>query len=591
MAGDSQIEDIKQRLDIAEVVQAYVPTLKPAGRNMFGLCPFHNESTPSFSVNPELQIFKCFGCGEGGDVLTFLQKVEGLDFRGALELAAKKAGVELKQFDSPEAKKRKKERERALEAHLLASDYFHYLLLSHNAGKEGLDYATRKRKLQEKQIKQYKLGFAPKGFHNLEKFLSKKGFSKDELVRFGLLVNKNGRIYDKFRNRLMHPIRNMQGEVVGFSGRAIDPDEKGPKYLNSPETMIYHKKKLPYGAFEAKEAMRQKKYVILVEGNIDIISSARVGVENIVCPLGTALTVEQSKLLKRYVDSLYFCFDTDQAGKKALLRALERTEKEGVEAKAVDLGDYKDADDLILAEPKLWQHRINKSQEIPEFIMQIFQKDFDLGSSGEKLEYIEMVLPFIKRLQDQVKTDHYLQELERITGAKYEVLVNKLNKSHDAGHVNATEEVADKKDVRGRTLGRVPSRPSRLDTIVTYINRDRDRLDDIEGIVSIFKGNVKRSYENLLLLVLTGEYPKEKSAQEHVRAELSEIMERNIRSNSVFENPEKEITAMIKSFVRAELRSYLQVLRYQQARLADLGESDEKVIERIQAYNKKLAEL
>ncbi len=434
---DSQVDEIKEKLNIVDVVQEYVPSLKRSGRNFFGLCPFHQEKTPSFSVNPELNIFKCFGCGEGGDILTFIEKIEGVDFSKALELAAKKAGVTLKKFDTPQARKFREKKQRALEAHRLAAEYYHYILTEHETGKVGLSYATKARKIEIEQIEKFKLGYAPKNFNNLVKFLTKKGFKEAELVEFGLLARKGRNTYDKFRGRLMHPIFSMQGDVVGFSGRIIDKEDKGPKYLNSPETVIYKKKNLVYGGYQAKEAMRQAGFVVLVEGNIDIISSHRAGIANIVCPLGTALTDEQLKLLKRYVEEIYFAFDTDQAGKKALLRSLEMAEKQGFAAKAVDLGEFGDSDDLICSDGgvRLWKQRVKSAEEIPEFIIEKFKEDYDLNNASQKQKYIRSCLPFIAKLRDEIKIDHYLQTLEIVTGTKYDVLKKLLDKQQQNSQV------------------------------------------------------------------------------------------------------------------------------------------------------------
>jgi DNA primase len=435
---DSQVDEIKEKLNIVDIVQEYVPSLKRSGRNFFGLCPFHQEKSPSFSVNPELNIFKCFGCGEGGDVLTFLQKIEGVDFPKAMELAAKRAGVTLKKFDSPQARKFREKKQRALDAHILASEYYHFLLTEHKTGRVGLSYATKARKIEMDQIKKFKLGYAPKNFNNLRNFLTKKGFKDSDLVEFGLLARKGANIYDKFRGRLMHPIFSMQGDVVGFSGRIIDKEDKGPKYLNSPETVIYKKKNLVYGGYQAKDAMRKTGFVVLVEGNIDIVSSHRAGVENIVCPLGTALTDDQLKLLKRYVEEIYFAFDTDLAGKKALLRSLEMVERQGFTAKAIDLGDFGDSDDLICSEDgvKLWKKRVKSAVEIPEFIIEKFKDDYNLSNASQKQKYIKSCLPFIAKLRDEIRVSDFLNSLSITTGVDVEQLRKYLQRYRNSHRKN-----------------------------------------------------------------------------------------------------------------------------------------------------------
>lgn len=593
---DSQIEAVKSALDIVSIIQSYVPSLKSRGRNHFGLCPFHQEKSPSFSVNPELQIYKCFGCGEGGDVINFIQKIEGLDFPTALELAANKAGITLEKFTSPLEQKKRAEKKRALEAHKLAAEYYHYVLLNHPSGKIGLDYATSKRKLAKKQIKEFFLGYAPRSYHNLEKFLAKKGFTQQELVAWGLLASKNGRVYDKFRERLLHPIFNMQGEVIGFSGRIINPDHPGPKYLNSPETIIYHKKSSLYGAFQAKEAIRKRRSVIIVEGNIDVISSARVGADHIVCPLGTALTSEQLKLITRYAQEILFAFDTDAAGKKALLRALELTESTGLKAKAIDLGKFKDVDEMVVADPQLWLQSIDKALEIPEFIMEIFKADFDLSSASEKVDYLEKVMPFIAKLRQEVKVDHYLQRLELITGTKYEVLTDMLNKerrelkgeAYYSGHkqtANTSEaEVAPVSEAVTALL-RVP-KP--LQQLLNYLYYYREQLLSVDTLKTIYKQRVSKQEETLLDMALAENLREFDKPQVVALKDLfAGIVSTDSKIELNFEEPQTELEKMLKAYVRRRIQVYLQTLKQKALQTEDDGNYGERIL----AYTKVLKEL
>ncbi len=416
MADRGQIEEIKSKLDIVQVVSKYVPTLKKRGTNYFGLCPFHNEKTPSFAVNEELQIFKCFGCGEGGDVIKFLQKIEGLDFPSALERSAHMAGIELKKdvYKDKKYQKLYEKRKKLLSANKFAIDYFHYLLLEHKIGEVARRYA-KKRKIPIKILKEYKIGYAPDGFDNLKKFLVKKGFSLKELVDFGLLVNKNGHIYDKFRDRLMFPIFNIQGDVIGFSGRILNKNALGPKYLNSPETLIYQKKKNLYGLYQAKEEIRKKDFVILVEGNIDILSSAKIDFKNIVCPLGTALTLEQCQLISRYTKNVYLAFDSDEAGKKAIVRSLALLDQLSINVKVLNLHGFQDVDELIRNNENLWSDVVKNPIEVFDYLINTFKQSYDLGNIKDKLRFIDNLKMFINSLHDKTEIEEYIKKIAIIT--------------------------------------------------------------------------------------------------------------------------------------------------------------------------------
>lgn len=470
-----QIEEIKSKLDIVSVVREYVPSLKKNGRNHFGLCPFHNERTPSFSVNEELGIFKCFGCGEGGDVISFIEKVEGLDFIKALEIAAKKAGVELKIERSGFSEKRNKERERLIEANHLAAEYYHYLLGKHEYGKEARKYA-KSRGLRVKELKQFMIGFAPSGYENLKNFLKKKGYTEAELLSWGLLAEKSGHTYDKFRNRLMFPITNHIGEFVGFSGRILDKNSKAPKYLNSPETLVYKKSQIVFGLYQAKEAIRKQNAAILVEGNIDILSSHMVDVQNIVAPLGTALTQEQLKLIKRYSDNIIFAFDTDSAGEKALLRGHELAESLEMHAKVVDLNGYQDVDELIQKGGD-WKKILSKAEPVVDHMMNRLKRRIDMTSAEGKDEYVDSIITLIATTESSVRQAHYLERLSVAVGvdvSELKTILNKYIQKSKKVDINETSIVETKEKVIKRSN-------SRADLLVAALlsHRERIRLFDL----------------------------------------------------------------------------------------------------------------
>lgn len=438
----SDIDEIKSRLNVVDVVGTYVPSLKKAGRYYKGLCPFHHEKTPSFMVNPDTQSYKCFGCGEGGDVISFIEKMERVDFGEALKIAAERAGYELKHNQSPTDTKLKQQKERNIAANILTAKFYNYLLKTHKLGKTGRDYA-QKRGIRIQEIDKFLIGYAPSGSHLLQ-FLTQKGFNKQELEQFGLIVERNGNYIDKFRDRLMLSVFNMKGEVIGFSGRIVTPNELAPKYLNSPETVVYKKAEILMGLFQAKDAAREKKFLILEEGNIDLLSSHSVGIENIVATGGTALTVNQCKLIQRYADTVYFCFDTDGPGRKALLKGIEICESIGLPHKALDIGTYQDPDAMIQKEPQKWAEVIAQPQNTVSFLLKIYQQDLDLGSADGKSTYRDRAVQLLRLLKDEVQLAHFVNEVALLTGVSQEVISKEVSKT---GSVSYTSRYEEKEDI------------------------------------------------------------------------------------------------------------------------------------------------
>lgn len=424
----ADIEDIKSKLDIVDVIASYVPDLKKAGANYKACCPFHSEKTPSFTVNPSLQIYKCFGCGKAGDVIKFIEEIEHTDFAEALKISAEKAGVELTQNISPKNQKEKIEREKLLQANLLTAKFYNYIILQHSSGKKGLDYSTKKREIDIERIKKFLVGYAPNKINNLKNFLISKGFVESDLIKWGLLVERNGNLIDKFRDRVMQPIFNLKGEVVAFSGRYIGEVKEAPKYLNSPETIVYKKNEMLYGLYQAKEYLRERDYLILVEGNIDILSSHRVGVGNIVAPLGTAFTANQAKLIKRFTNTIYFCFDTDDAGLKALIRGMGIAEDLEMNHKVIDLTGYQDADELIRKNSEEWPKRIENAKQTMDYLIEVYSRNLDLGSAEGKTTFEYKILPCLSLIKDEVLFNHYRKHIASILEVSEEFINTKVEK-------------------------------------------------------------------------------------------------------------------------------------------------------------------
>ncbi len=431
----TDLELVKSKLDIVDVISTYVPNVQHAGSNFRANCPFHNEKTPSFMINPSLQIFKCFGCGKAGDAIKFIQEIERVDFPDALKIAAEKAGVQLTGNFQIKDTKAEEEKKRILKANELTAKFYNYILKTHKFGLPGREYA-QKRKLDGQRIDDFLIGFAPKSYSILKNFLNSKGFTDQELIKFGLLVDRKGKPIDKYRNRLMQPIFNVQGDIIGFSGRYIGESKFDPKYLNSPETLVYKKKEILYGLFQAKETMRKENFVVMVEGNIDILSSHRIGVKNIVAPLGTAFTPSQSKLIKRFCENIYFCFDTDSAGTQALIRGIELAEGAGLKHKVVNITGFQDADELICksSNPEIWLELVKNASDSVEYLIKKFSDNLDLGTAQGKATFRDQIIPVINTIKDEVTLTHYSKKVAMMLDVTPETILKKFNSQENQVH-------------------------------------------------------------------------------------------------------------------------------------------------------------
>ena len=425
MAGD-QVAEVKEKVDIVNLISSYVP-LKKSGKNYKGLCPFHNEKTPSFMVSPDLQIWKCFGCGEGGDVYTFLMKIEGVEFGEALATLAERAGVKLESRKySPEDGRRK----RIFEVNSLAEEYFHYLLTKHEIGKAALNYLTEARGYDLNTIEGFKLGYAPNSWDSLGNYLLNKDYTLSEVVEAGLsLPKKGGRgFYDRFRGRIIFPLKDNRGRVVGFSGRAFRKDQE-PKYLNTPESPVFSKSLFLYGLFYSKGAIRSSGQVVIVEGPTDFLTLFSSGTKNVVASQGTSLTPGQVRLLKRYTKDVSICFDTDLAGNLATRRGIAIAEKEGLDVSVISLPEkFKDADECARTDAKVWQHAVANPIPIYDFYLRSALKKYNCRTPEGRKKIAQEVLPIIRGISDDIQRASYLQKLAVELGIRVGVLENTLVK-------------------------------------------------------------------------------------------------------------------------------------------------------------------
>ena len=406
----SVITEVKQRLDIVEFVSEYV-TLQKAGRNFKGLCPFHSEKHPSFFVFPEQQSWHCFGaCGTGGDIFSFVMKKEGIDFGQALRVLAQRGGVTLSPREAP-SKAEDEKRERLFQINEAAAEYYYHILSATKAGATARSYLT-KRNIMPETIKEFRLGFSPDAWETIKNYLLGKGYTEKELVEAGLIIEKEeGGSYDRFRNRLMFPICDIQGRVTGFGARVLD--DSLPKYINSPQTPIFDKSNSQYGIDKAKSAIRKKDLVIIVEGYMDVLTAHQHSWQNVVGSMGTSLTEKQVEGIKRLTNKITLALDADLAGEEATLRGRAILAYSNIEANVILLPPGKDPDEVIGDEPALWQKLVEQAMPIMDFAFQSVISKVDINKARDKSLAVQKLLPSIYEIRDPVQQSHYLKRLAR----------------------------------------------------------------------------------------------------------------------------------------------------------------------------------
>lgn len=410
---DDKINQIREAVDIVDLIGEYVQ-LKKQGRNYFGLCPFHGENSPSFSVSAEKQIFHCFGCGAGGNIFTFLMDIEGYSFLEAAKVLAERGNVPLDVEINNEQKRSSMPAgsEQMIEAHELLRKFYHHLLTHTNEGQEALEYLLN-RGFTEEAIEKFQIGYALDSWDFDSKFLKKRGFPSELMEQAGLIIfrEKDESHFDRFRNRVMFPIMDYQGNTIAFSGRALGDEQ--PKYLNSPETQIFNKSNILYNFHQARGAIRKKEQAVIFEGFADCISAVRAGVENSVATMGTALTDQHIKLLKRNTNQIIICYDSDSAGLNAANRAANMLQERGFSVKVALMPDKLDPDDYIrkYGEQSFVSQVIGDSLTYMAFKLHYLRLGKKLNNEGDRIQYIEEVLKEISRLSNAVERDHYLRQL------------------------------------------------------------------------------------------------------------------------------------------------------------------------------------
>ena len=433
------IEEIRNQNDIVSVISEYI-TLKPKGRDYFGLCPFHNESTPSFSVSSDKQFYYCFGCGESGNVYSFIMRMENCDFVDAVKRLSERVNIKLPEPELSAEKAREESlKKRIYEMNKLAGKYF-YLALNSASGKNALNYLNNRSVKPEIQ-KKFGIGYAPSGRASLCEYLKDKGYRDEEILKSGLVVeSKDGKGYfDRFFNRLMFPIFDLQNRVVGFGGRIIDKGE--PKYLNSPETIVFNKSRTLYGMNFAKAA--RKKEIILVEGYMDAISVFQAGFENVVAGLGTAFNNDHAKTLRRLSDSVILLYDSDEAGEKAALRAIPVLVRNGFEVKVTQVTGAKDADEFIkkYGVEEFGKIIVNAVSYIT-FRINSIKKNYNMSNTDHKVHFAEESAKILAEVDNEIQRDVYAKEIAlnfEIDESALKRRISKIKDSNESDFLKTAE--------------------------------------------------------------------------------------------------------------------------------------------------------
>ncbi|MBT4277906.1 DNA primase [Candidatus Falkowbacteria bacterium] len=593
-------DEIKSKLDIVEVIKEYVK-LEQAGHNFKGLCPFHNEKTPSFSVSQDRGFWHCFGCSEGGDVFSFIMKIEGLDFKEALKMLAKRAGVEL----VPENPKQANLKNKLLDINELAKKFYAHLLKTAPQAKIANDY-LRKRQVSPESIENFELGFAPNSWDTLLRFLLKRGYKQKDIFDAGLIVQKKGgaSYYDRFRNRLMFPINNLHGQAVGFSARALEKTDTA-KYINSPQTDVYNKSEVLYGLDKAKQASRKNNAIILVEGQMDLISVHEAGDKNAVATSGTALTLEQVKILKRYSDNLLLAFDSDVAGQNAVKRGIDIALAEGMNIKIIDLEEDKDPDELIKSDINKWKNAVKNAQSILNYyFVQTFKK-LDPSKIEDKKSSAKILLPVIGKIPNLIEQNHYLKKLSEILDVSENILRESIEKSKKKSYnkipdkkvsqrlKNASTEKKDRVSQMGEQLiGLLLKYPKNLDYFEAQLHLEvlpnKELVKIYQELINFYK-NSQGSFDFNLFL---GHFKESNEQLFNLCQTLLLLVEKDF-----FDFSEKEIKQQITENLTDLKKEY--ILKQKKILEKELQESEktgedkitDELLLRVSELDKKLMEL
>ncbi len=575
----SPIEEIKNKLDIVEVIGSYIKVQK-AGANYRALCPFHAEKSPSFFISPARQIWHCFGsCSEGGDIFKFVMKIEGVEFADALRLLAQKAGVELQKQDP----KIRSQRQRLYEICALAGQFFSKQMESGKKGQEAKKYLLD-RGISQESLQEWQIGYAPDLVQALSDFLVGRGYKRSEVDQAGLAVNDR----DRFRSRIMFPIFDLNSKIIGFGGRIFGDNKDTAKYVNTPNTLLYDKSRVLYGLNKAKLAIRKEDKCILVEGYTDVIMSVQSGVENVAAASGTALTEYQLGILRRYSNNLLTAFDMDAAGNSATRRSIDLARIQGFDVKVTIMPSGKDPADVIASDPKKWRELTEKGQSIMDFYFTTAFAKFDGNSPEGKREISKELLPTIKKIPNQIEQSHWVQELGKRLEAKEEdvrlemrkcVLEKEQYKGPQAVEASPDKGKQRKQLIEERIVAVVMKSPQQLEQI-----KDFDCFSaKIKEVLDYIKTNPDIHSESAKFLdKLKEKFPQLADDLNHLCFR-AEIEEHDIE-------PELEMEICLAELKTLELKAKLDEISFN-IKKAEEAKDDNKVKDLMSSFNKLANEL
>ncbi|HCW54626.1 MAG TPA: DNA primase [Clostridium sp.] len=567
------IEKIKEQNDIVDIISENV-RLKKAGRNFTGLCPFHNDKSPSFSVSPEKQIYKCFSCGEAGNVITFVMKYKKLTFQEAVKHLADKAGIPL-EIGGHEDSKVSKKRDLLFKVNVEAARYFFANLQKTKMAK---DYFLR-RGIKEEVIKRFGLGYAFDSWHGLINYLRNKGFRDDLLLEAGLILKseKSGNTYDRFRNRVIFPVFDVRGRVIGFGGRVLD-DSK-PKYLNSPETMVFQKGTNLYGLNFAIKNKLEEDYIIIVEGYMDLISLHQHGITNTVASLGTALTVNQARLLKRYVSKVIISYDADVAGQTATLRGLEILRNTGFDVKVLKVPQGKDPDEFVRNNGKeAFLKLVKNALPLIEYRIKRAAEGIDFKDGSQVIKFAEKFAEILAEL-NPIEKDVYIKKISEETSIKEQALYDLLSEVMAKGQKE--DNFMNKKEENGTKLYVEPGYLKAERALLKLILED-DFYDELKEVIK--EGDfIIESHNKIYSLILQGKNENTNNIISYIESrcddvesskELIKIKEQNILDLS---NKDKLINDYLKQLESFKIKKKIDELKKKQKRLEKEGKFEESI--------------
>lgn len=542
-------------------------------------------------VSRDKQIWHCFGCSEGGDIFAFVQKMEGMEFPEALRMLAKKAGVQL-QYQDPAINNQKT---RLMDVCKETAIFYHKLLVDHPKAEFVRKY-LQDRKINEQTIEEWKLGFAPDSWDTLSTYLMKKKFTEEDIFLAGLTVKKERGVgyNDRFRNRLIFPITDTHGNIIGFGGRWLGQEENMAKYINSPQTDIYNKSYVLFGLDKARQEIKKQKVAVVVEGYMDCITSHQAGVTNVVASSGTALTKEQVKILKRYTTNLAFAFDQDAAGESAAKRGIEIAWQEEMNTKIIQIKEAKDPDDLIKKDVKLWQEAIKNSQSVMDYYFESTLVKHDVSRVDDKKEVAKILLQIISKLGDSIEQTHYIQKLARIINVDEKILMDKLNQIESSRKVNNPESADNKEDVikpkerydllAESIIGAIMNQPKMLDRFIEHLKPEY-----------LPTGDIQKLYKNLIIYYTKkhnfdyNDFIKNSLSDEQKLATYANVL--SLRATDLFselddEMYEKEVFNGIKDIKKQSIHRLLKEVEDKLRQAEETGNNDQ-----VNKYSQKFSEL